>query len=77
MTKFENAIKEVLIEREIMDKNWRMKITGTEIIGKSDYAKVTVEVTAPRKRKPCVVWNLAVNIARNQADWAKSTFCNI
>ncbi len=75
-TKLENQIKQALVNYGAMGENWRMKVTNREIIGRSDWAKVVVEITAPKKRKPCTKWELAINIARNQIHWDKSTFCN-
>ncbi len=72
----ESKIREALIEREIMGENWKMKIANKEIIGRSDWAKIIVEITAPKKRKPCIAWELAINIVRGQINWEESTHYN-
>ena len=73
MNKLE-GIKEVLIERGIMNDDWRMKIINREIIANSDFGKITIEIYQPRKRKPCIVWELTIYIPRNQIYFDKSTF---
>jgi len=72
--KFESNIHNVLAEKGIAGLDWRIKIISKEIIGKSDFAKVLVEVYEPRKRKPCMNWDLCINIVREQIYWDKSTF---
>ncbi len=74
MTRLEQGIHDVMNERGITVPNWRIKITNREIIGKSDWAKVTVEVYAPRKRKPTVIWILSINFVRETVHWDKSSF---
>lgn len=74
MLNLENAIKEIFIEREIMLPNWKIQITDKEILGKSDYAKVTVDVFKPRKKKPEITWILTINMVREQIHWDKSEF---
>ena len=74
MIDFEKALHEAFNEKGITLPDWRIKITNREIIGHSDWAKVTVEVYKPRKRKPEIIWELAVNIVRDQIHWDKSNF---
>lgn len=72
--RLETAIFNVFTERGITSSNWRIKVTNKEIIGQSDFAKVKVEVYEPRKRKPCMFWDLYINIVKEQIHWDKSTF---
>lgn len=74
MTEFEQNIFDVFIDRGITLPDWRIKIASKEIIKNSDYARVLVEVYKPRKRKPCIVWDLCVNFVREQINWDHSTF---
>jgi len=46
---FEANIHRVFVERGIANVDWKIKIIGREIIGRSDYAKVQVEVYKPKK----------------------------
>lgn len=77
MNKFEQGIHNALDEKGITLPDWKIKITNREIIGRSDWAKVTVEVYKPRKRKPEIIWELAINIVKNQIHWDKSSFYRI
>jgi len=77
MTKHEELqsnIHHVLSEKGIAGLDWRIKIINKEVIGRSDWAKVSVEIYPPRKRKPVLVWVLAINFVRNIIDWDKSNF---
>ncbi len=76
MTRLETAINRIMVEKEISAEGWRTNVTNIETVGNSDWAKVTVEVIKPRKRKPCITWTLAINLSRNQINWDKSTFHN-
>jgi len=67
-------IHHVLAEKGIAGLDWRIKIINKEVIGRSDWAKVSVEIYPPRKRKPVLVWVLAINFVRNIIDWEKSDF---
>lgn len=74
MNDFEKRIHEALDDRGITLPNWRIKIVKREIIGNSDFANVYTEIYPPRKRKPTIVWILAVNFVRNQIFWDHSSF---
>ena len=73
-TKLEEGIFNAFLDKGIVNPDFKIKITSREIIGNSDYAKVTVEIFPPKKRKPTIVWELAINIVRNTIHWDKSSF---
>ena len=77
MNEFNKNIHDCFIEKGIAGNGWRTKVVSKEIIGRSDFAKVLVEVYKPKKRKPCIAWELCINIARKQIYWDKSTFANL
>lgn len=74
MTRLESGIYNAMVEHGNINPDWRINITHKEIIGKSDWAEVLVEVKEPRKRKPTYIWTLAINIVRDQINWDKSGF---
>ena len=71
------ALQEIFIERGIIGDKWKIKITDREIIGRSDWAYVYVDIYKPRCRKPCQNRKLAINFVRNIIDWDKSSFTNL
>ena len=75
--RLKQGIKNALIEYGAIEDNWRICIIDKEIIGKSDWAKITVNITPPRKRKPCICWEISINIVKNQIHWDKSTHYNL
>ena len=74
MDRLTKAIRECMDEKGITGPKDRIKIIGREIIGKSDWAIVTVDIFRPRKRKPTLFWKLAINITNNTIHWYKSAF---
>lgn len=74
MKKLEQQIKEVLIDKEIMLENWKLRIINIEGKINSDYRNVTVEILKPHYRKPCVTWLLNINIVKQFIDFTNSSF---
>lgn len=77
MANLENGIKKALIEYGAMNENWRLEITDKKIIGNSDYATISVMIFKPRCRKPCMMWELHVNIVREFVDFERSIFARL
>lgn len=73
-TKLEEGIFNAFLDKGIVNPDFKIKITSREIIGNSDYARVNVEIYAPRKRKPTIAWNLCINIVRDTIHWDNSYF---
>ena len=76
--RLEEGIKAAMIDTGRAAENWRVKVTGCEQANRnSDYVRVYAEVYKPRSRKPDIVWDICVNIAKNLIYWDHSTFANI
>ena len=77
MEKLENVLHDIFNERGITAPNWRIKITQKETIGRSDWAYVFVDIYAPKKKKPCQNYKLAINFVRKIINWDKSEWYNL
>ena len=78
MTRLEEGIKAAMVETGRAAEDWRVKVRGCDRVGKnSDYVRVYTEVYKPRSRKPDIVWDICVNIAKNLIYWDHSTFANL
>ena len=75
MTKLESLIRSAMDQYGVTAQGWRIKIIKVESAA-IDWAKVLVDVYAPRKRKPACSWNVAVNMVRNVVDFNQSEFSN-
>ena len=75
MTNLESLIRSAMDQYGVTAQGWRIKIIKVES-DTIDWAKVLVDVYAPRKRKPACSWNVAVNMVRNVVDFNQSEFCN-
>ena len=76
--RLEEGIKAAMIDTGRAAENWRVKVTGYDRVGKnSDYMRVYVKVYKPRSRKPDVLWDICVNIAKNLIYWEYSTHYNV
>ena len=74
-TKLAEGIKAAMVDTGRAGVNWRVKVTGCDQSNRnSDYVRVYVEVYKPRSRKPDIVWDICVNIAKNLIYWDHSTF---
>ena len=75
MTNLESLIRSAMDQYGVTAQGWRIKIikVDSDVI---DWAKVLVEVYAPRKRKPACAWNVAVNMMRNIVDFNRSEYFN-
>ena len=77
-TRLEDGIKAAMIDTGRAAENWRVRVTGWDKVGhNSDYVRVYVSAYKPRSRKPDVLWDICVNIAKNLIYWEHSTFVNI
>ena len=74
MEKLMKSLHEVFNEVGITNPGYRIKLVSREIIGKSDWAYVGVDIYAPRKKKPCQYRKLAINFVRNIIDLNKSEY---
>lgn len=74
MMNLESLIKSAMDQYGVTAQGWRIKIIKVESAA-VDWAKVLVDVYAPRKRKPACSWNVAVNMVRNVVDFNQSEFC--
>ena len=73
--RLEEGIKAAMIDTGRAAENWRVKVTGSDQVNRnSDYVRVYVDVYKPRSRKPDIVWDICVNIAKNLIYWDHSTF---
>ena len=73
--KLTEGIKAAMVETGRAAENWRIKVTGYDKVGKnSDFVRVHVSVYKPRSRKPDVLWDLCINIAKDLIYWDHSTF---
>lgn len=75
MMNLESLIKSAMDQYGVTAQGWRIKIIKVES-SVIDWAKVLVDVYAPRKRKPACSWNVAVNMVRNVVDFNQSEFWN-
>jgi hypothetical protein len=76
--RLEEGIKAAMIDTGRAAENWRVKVTGCGQANRnSDYVRVYTEVYKPRSRKPDIIWDICVNIAKNLIYWEHSTFANI
>lgn len=73
MMKLESLIHSAMDQHGVTLPKWKIKITNVEAVN-FNWAKVTTEVFEPRKRKPTIIWEVAVYMPRNQVDFNKSTF---
>ena len=71
------GIRNAMDDRGITGPGYRIFVTDRKIIGNSDYAEVIVDVFEPRKRKPCMIWALRINIVRGTIHWDRSIGNNI
>ena len=74
MDKLMDGIRAALIETDrAIDKDI-IKMLGYQIMDRSDWATIYVDIYQPRKKKPLGGWRLAVNIVKNQIHWDKSAY---
>ena len=78
MTRLEEGIKAAMVDTGRAAETWRIKVTGYDRVGKhSDHVRVYVNLYKPRSRKPDVVWDLCINIAKELIYWDHSSFVNL
>ena len=73
MTNLESLIRSAMDQYGVTAQGWRIKIINVEIVN-FNWARVETEVYEPRKRKPTIVWNVAIHMPRNMVDFNKSEF---
>ena len=73
MTKLESLIKSAMDQHGVTAEGWRIKIINVQAVN-FNWATVETEVYEPRKRKPTIVWNVAIHMPRNMVDFNKSEF---
>jgi hypothetical protein len=74
MKEFEENLHRVFDEMDITLPDWRIRIREREIIGKSDWAWLYVDIYRKYAHKPCQCRKLAYNFVRDVIDWEKSIF---
>ena len=77
-TKLAEGIKAAMVDTGRAGEKWRVEVIGCDKVGKnSDYMRVYVKVYKPCSRKPDVLWDICVNIAKNLIYWDYSTHYNV
>jgi hypothetical protein len=74
MKDIEVALHNRFDEAGITLPEWRVKIVGREIIGRSDWAWLYVDIYKKHKHKPCQHRKLAYNVVRGIVDLERSIF---
>ena len=70
-------IRKAMDEHGITGPGYRIKVTGIDNAAGSDWATIHVDVIRPRCRKPCVAWDIAYYMPRDQIWWDRSSFTNL
>jgi hypothetical protein len=74
MKEIEVALHNWFDKEGITLPQWRVKIVGREIIGRSDWSWLYVDIYKKYKHKPCQHRKLAFNFVRNIVDRERSIF---
>jgi hypothetical protein len=77
MEKYMKKLHEIFDEMGITLPNWKISLVSEEIIGRSDWAYVTVEIYKPYCKRPCQIRKLAFNFVRKIIDLEKSSFTDL
>ena len=77
MDKLTEAIRAAMLATDRIGPKWRIKIVGKETVGKSDWARVEVNLYKPRHRKPHAYWILVINMVREEIHWDKSNYARL
>lgn len=75
MMTIEEYAKNALVNYGAALEDWKVKVLDVSGNKSSDWVTVTCTVTKKRCRKPFIIWDLKMNMARNIVDFEKSTFC--
>jgi hypothetical protein len=74
MRELEVGLHGLFDEMGITNPSWRVALTGREIIGKSDWSWLHIDIYKKYGKKPCQHRKLAYNFVRNVIDWERSIF---
>jgi hypothetical protein len=70
----ESGLHILFDEMGITLPDWRVKIAGREIIRKSDWVWLYVDIYKKYAHKSCQRRKIAFNLVRNIVDWERSIF---
>lgn len=70
----QNAVRNALVDTGRISPRDRIEIIRKSGEVASDYVWLEVNVFHGRRKKPCMYWNIRVNMARDLIYWDASTF---